>query len=212
MEIPATPENRVLANAVNARLKSDARIQNAKAAFWRLAGMALVCGGIGGGIGAAIFGWTYSRQPVIQADQVAQAVAAAMERVTLKAEGTVKLDPDAKLPIGAGATQEVPRPTETQLGTGTTPKSLANVNTAFTVFKNVPYNQGQVVTGWNFTTSEQKSPQHQYCYYSEQIDGGSKVTIDLGENGRPAANARARAGMDPVMAYANCVWFKSGAI
>lgn len=211
MEIPNTPDNRVLANAVNARLKSDARIQNAKAAFWRLAGTALVCGGIGLGLGAAILGWTYSRQPVIQAEQVAQAVAAALERVTLRAEGTVKLDPDSKLAVGGGQ-PDVPRPTEAQLGAGTSPKSQAVVNTAFTVFKNVPYNQGQVVTGWNFTTSDQKAPQHQYCYYSEQIDGGSKVTIDLGENGRPSGVARARAGMDPVMAYANCVWFKTGAI
>lgn len=211
MEIPATPENRVLANAVNARLKSDARIQNAQAAFYRLAGIALVCAMIGVGIGAALAGWTYHRSPTIQADEVARAVAAAMSSVVLKAEGTVKLDPDAKLPVASPAS-EVPRPTDAQLGTGTVPKSQAAVATAFTVFKNVPFGGGQVVTGWNFSTSEQKAPQHQYCYYSEQIDGSSKVTIDLGENGRPVANVRARPNMDPVLAYANCVWFKTGAI
>ena len=101
MEIPATKENRVLANAVNARLKSDARILNAKAAFYRLAGAALVCGMVGVGTGAALYGWTYGRQPVIQAEQVANAVAAALSRLTLKTEGTVKLDPESKLAIAA---------------------------------------------------------------------------------------------------------------
>lgn len=209
MEIPATKENRVLANAVNARLKSDARILNAKAAFWRLAGFALVCAMIGIGGGAILFGWTYGRQPVIQAEQVANAVAAALSTLTLKTEGTVKLDPGARLAVAAPAAQDMPRPTESQLGTNQTPKSVA---TAFTVFKQVVFGSGQVVTGWNFTSGEQKNPEHQYCYYTEQLDGGSKVTIDLGDNGHPAANIKPRAGLDPILAYASCVWFKTGSI
>ncbi|HMO30651.1 hypothetical protein [Enterovirga sp.] len=208
MEIPNTPENRVLAGAVNARIKADARILNAKAAFWRLAGWALVCAMIGLGTGAALLGWTYSRAPAIEADLVARAVADALQTVTFKTEGTVKLDPESRLAVSS----PVPRPTESQLGEGQKPASQAAVNTAFTVFKNVPHGSGQVVTGWNFTSSEQKSPTHQYCYYSEQIDGGSKLTVDLGENGRPNPAARPRGGMDPTVAYTNCVWFKSGSI
>ena len=209
MELPNTRENRVLANAVNARLKSDARIQNAKAAFWRLSGIALICAMVGVGFGAALFGWTYARQPVIQAEQVADAVARALASTTLKTEGTVKLDPDAKITAAAPAPSEMPRPTDSQLGAGSTP---AAVTTAFTVFKNTPFGSGQVVTGWNFTSSEQKTPQHQYCYYSEQLDGSSKVTIDLGENGRPTPLTKTKSNMDPIMAYANCVWFKGGQI
>ena len=211
MELPATKDNRVLANAVNARIKSEARILNAKAAFYRLAGLSLVCAMTGVGIGAALYGWTYGRQPVIQAEQVANAVAAAMSGLTLKAEGTVKLDPESTLAL-AQKPPEAPRPTASQLGAGATPASQAAVATNFTVFKNVPFGSGQVVTGWNFTSSEQKTPQHQYCYYSEQIDGTSKMTIDLGENGRPAAISKTRSGMDPVLGYANCVWFKTGGI
>lgn len=207
MEIPNTKENRVLANSVNARLKSDARIQNAKAAFWRLAGLALVCLMVGIGGGAILFGWTYGRQPVIQAEQVADAVAAAMSRVVFRTEGTVKLDPDAR--IAAAGAPEMPRPTATQLGT--TPGSAAPaVATNFTVFKNVPFANGQVVTGWNFASSEQKNPSHQYCYYSEQIDGSSKVTIDLGENGHPVPPTKTKSSMDPLLAYGNCVWFSGG--
>lgn len=208
MEIPNTPENRVLAGAVNARIKADARILNAKAAFWRLAGWALVCAMIGVGTGAALLGWTYSRAPAIEADLVARAVAEALQTVTFKTEGTVKLDPESRIPAPA----PIPRPTETQLGEGQKPASQAAVNTAFTVFKSVPHGSGQVVTGWNFSSSEQKSPTHQYCYYSEQIDGGSKLTVDLGENGRSNPAAKPRGTMDPAAAYANCVWFKSGSI
>lgn len=208
MEIPNSPENRVLANAVNAKIKADARILNARAAFWRLAGWALVCAMMGIGTGAALYGWTYSRGPAIEADQMARAVAAALQTVTLKTEGTVKLDPDARLPAAA----PTPRPTEAQLGEGQKPASQAAVNTAFTVFKNVPHGAGQIVTGWNFASSEQKNPTHQYCYYSEQLDGGSKITVDLGENGRANPAARGRGAMEPVTAYTNCVWFKSGSI
>lgn len=208
MEIPNTPENRVLANAVNARIKAEARILNAKAAFWRVGGWALLCAMIGVGTGAALYGWTYSRGPAIEADQVARAVAAALQTVTLKTEGTVKLDPQATLAAAA----PVPRPTESQLGENQRPASQAAVNTAFTVFKNVPHGAGQVVTGWNFASSEQKNPTHQYCYYSEQIDGGSKITVDLGENGRANPAARAHGAMNPVTSFSNCVWFKSGAM
>lgn len=209
MEIPNTAENRVLANAVNAKIKADARILNAKAAFWRLAGWALICAMIGIGTGAALYGWTYSRGPAIEAEQVARAVAAALQNVTLKTEGTVKLDPEARI---AAPQAPMPRPTDAQLGEGQKPASQAAVNTAYTVFKNVPHGAGQVVTGWNFTSSEQKNPTHQYCYYSEQLDGGSKITVDLGENGRANPTARGRGAMEPVTAYTNCVWFKSGAI
>ncbi|TDR90031.1 hypothetical protein [Enterovirga rhinocerotis] len=212
MEIPNTPENRVLAGAVNARIKADARILNAKAAFWRLAGWALVCAMIGIGVGAALVGWTYSRggTEAVDSEKVARAVAAALGTVTLKTEGTVKLDPESRL--AASPPAEVPRPTEGQLGQGQQPASQGAVNTAFTVFKTVPHAGGHVVTGWNFESSEQKAPGRQYCYYSEQIDGGAKITVDLGEDGRQNMQARSRGAMDPANAWTNCVWFRTGAL
>jgi hypothetical protein len=112
----------------------------------------------------------------------------------------------------APAPAATPKPTAEQLGTDAVPASKAAVATAFTVFKNVPFAAGQVVTGWNFVSSSQAQPSHQYCYYSEQIDVTSKVTIDLGENGRALPQAKARANVDPVQAYQSCVWFKSGSL
>lgn len=207
MDIAPTPDNRALAAAVNARIRSESRIINAKAALWRLGGVGLLCMLIGMGIGAAFYGYSYigtDRAP--QTDQVAQALAQALEKTTLKVEPAAKPEPAA-----AGAAP-MAKPTETQLGTDAAPHSRANVATAFTVFKNVPFGSGQVVTGWNFASGDQTSPNHQYCYYSEQIDGTSKVTIDLGENGRTLPATKTRTSVDPVRAYANCVWFKSGTL
>lgn len=207
MELPANAENRVLASAVNARIKSDARLLNARAALYRLAGIGIMCTFIGAGLGAAFYGYSYTNDPTFPTEKVANTVAVALSRITLRTEGTVKIDPDSKLELGGGRS-EVPTPTAAQLGAGAVPESKAAVLTNFTVFKNVPFNQGQVVTGWNFTSGDQKSPNHQYCYYSEQLDGNSKVTIDLGENGRPLPQTKTRVNVDPIIAYANCVWFK----
>ena len=212
MELPNSAENRVLASAVNARIKSDARLLNARAALFRLAGWGVLAALTGVGFGAAFYGYSYTHDPTFPTEKVANTVAAALSRITLKTEGTVKLDPDSKIEVAGGARSDVPAPTASQLGAGAAPDSKAAVNTNFTVFKNVPYGQGQVVTGWNFSSSEQKAPSHQYCYYSEQLDGTSKVTIDLGENGRQLPQSKARTSVDPGVAYSNCVWFKSGAI
>ncbi|MBV9079060.1 MAG: hypothetical protein JO048_16475 [Methylobacteriaceae bacterium] len=205
MELPATAENRVLANAVNARIKSEARRQNAQAAFWRLLGWGALALLSGAGIGAACYGYAYLHPPN-STENVAKVVAEALSAVTFKTEGTVKLDPEAKLALATRS--DIPTPTPAQLGAGATPESKATVLTNFTVFKNVPFGQGQVVTGWNFSSGEQKTPNHQYCYYSEQLDGTSKVTIDLGENGRALPVTRNRTSIDPTLAVANCVWFK----
>ena len=210
MELPNTAENRVLASTVNARIRSDARLLNARAALYRLAGIGILCALTGVGIGAAFYGYSYANDPTFPTAKVANTVAEALSKVTFKTEGTVKLDPEST--VGLGNRSEVPTPTAAQLGAGATPESKAAVLTNFTVFKNVPFGSGQVVTGWNFTSSEQKSPSHQYCYYSEQLDGTSKVTVDLGENGRALPQAKARSNVDPTVAYSNCVWFKAGAI
>jgi hypothetical protein len=208
VDIAPTPDNRALAAAVNARIRSESRIINAKAALWRLSGVGILCALIGAGIGAAFYGYSYvgtDRAP--RTEQVAQALTQALEKTTLKVEPPVK--PEPAEPV----TAPIPKPSETQLGTDAAPASRASVATAFTVFKNVPFGSGQVVTGWNFTSGDQPNPNHQYCYYSEQIDGTSKVTIDLGENGHTLpAPTKTRTSVDPARAYANCVWFKSGSL
>ena len=204
MELPNSTENRVLASAVNSRIRSDARLLNARAALYRFAGIGILCALGGAGIGAAFYGYSYTNDPTFPTEKVAKTVAAALSQVTLKTEGTVKLDTDARIE----ARSEVPKPSTAQLGTGATPESKAAVQTNFTVFKNVPYGSGEVVTGWNFTASDQKAPGRQYCYYSEQLDGQSQVTVALGENGLMLPQDKARTNVDPKIAASNCVWFK----
>ena len=203
MDIPPSTENRALASAVNARLRSDSRILNAKASMWRLIGGGVLSALAGVGIGAALYGYSYARDPVPPAERMATIIATALDRVTDKLAAIPKAEP-AQPALG--------KPTAEQLGTDAIPASKAAVATNFTVFKNVPLNAGQVVTGWNFASSTQPQPTHQYCYYSEQIDGTSKVTIDLGENGRALPQSKARANVDPALAYQSCVWFKTGSL
>jgi hypothetical protein len=200
MDIAPTTDNRALASAVNARLRSDMRVTNAKAAFWRLLGTGILFCLIGAGVGAGFYGYSFTHGGAVPAEDVADKIAQALDRATLK------LDPNLKV-VAASPDGSVPKPSATQLGTDTAPASQAAVATAFTVFKNVAFGSGQVVTGWNFQSSDQAQPSHQYCYYSEQIDGTSKVTVDLGENGRPLPQAKARTNVDPALAYRSCVWF-----
>ena len=210
MELPNTAENRVLASTVNARIRSDARLLNARAALYRLAGIGILCALTGVGIGAAFYGYSYANDPTFPTANVANTVAEALSKVTLKTEGTVKLDPEST--IGVGSRSEIPTPTAAQLGAGATPDPKAAVVTNFTVFKTTPFGSGVVVTGWNFISSEQKAPSQQYCYYGEEIEGGTRVQIDLGENGRALPVTKARANVDPTVAFSKCVWFKAGAI
>ena len=207
MEIPNTADNRALASAINSRLRSDARIVGAKAALWRLVGGGVLCALAGVGLGCAFYGYSYIADSGAPNERVAQAFATALDRVKLKLDPGTAL-PGTALPDTAPA---VPKPSAAQLGTDAAPASQAPVATNFTVFKNVPYAGGQVVTGWNFGSSADSQPTHQYCYYSEQLDGGSKVTVDLGENSIPspaALGAKARVSVDTIKAFQSCVWFR----
>lgn len=60
------------------------------------------------------------------------------------------------------------------------------VVTNYTIFNAVHFRDGEVVTGWNFAQSGDKTPDHQYCYFlqSRPVDGnvlpdGSRVTHRL---------------------------------
>ena len=79
--------------------------------------------------------------------------------------------------------------------------------TNFTVFKSVPFQTGEVKTGWTFLTSAQKEPTRQYCYYAES-DNDSDVSIRI----NVATDERIETPKTPIKAFdpaaAKCVWFK----
>ena len=67
-----------------------------------------------------------------------------------------------------------------------------------------------MVTGWKFTSNEEVSPRHEYCYYSESIEDGIAAQFDLATNGRLNLKGKAPRAVDRASAAANCVWFGGG--
>jgi hypothetical protein len=119
----------------------------------------------------------------------------------------VRLDPNSVANL-RGVPPDVPRPTEHQLRPSTLPQ--ANVVTNYTVFQTVKLGKGAVVTGWKFTSNEEVSPSHEYCYYSESIQDGVAARFDLATNGRLDLRGQAPKAVDRAGAAANCVWFSGG--
>ena len=129
--------------------------------------------------------------------------------VRLDASGAViRLDPNAVVNV-RGVTPEVPRPTPDQLR----PPNMqprANVVTNYTVFQTVKLGKGEVVTGWKFTSNEEASPHHEYCYYAESIEDGIAAQFHLATNGRLNLRGQAPRAVDRAGAAKNCVWFEGG--
>jgi hypothetical protein len=238
MEAVNTQPNRALAQAVNSRITADAVMLKAKSTVWRLTGVGAMCALIGLGVGAGFFGYSYIHDPRTSAQKMAQAFAEALEKSTLRTMGEVKLDPQATVKLDAngaqvklvptgtvrldasgavvrldprGVTAEVPRPTPDQLYPKTVPPfPKANVVTDYTVFKTVEHGNGGVTTGWKFTSNEEVSPHHQYCYYWEDIQDGVRASFDLAKNGRLNLKGPSPPNVDRTSAAANCVWFGGG--
>jgi hypothetical protein len=129
--------------------------------------------------------------------------------VRLDASGTVvRLDPNALVNVRP-VTPEVPRPPNHQTNPDTAPPR-GNVVTDYTVFKTVKYGNGEVVAGWNFTSNEEISPRHEYCYYSESIRDGVIAQFTLARNGHLDPKGAPPPNVDRASAAANCVWFGGG--
>ncbi|KFC74836.1 hypothetical protein FG93_01015 [Bosea sp. LC85] len=234
--IPVTPENKALAAAVNARMAADSRIVNSKAAMFRALGIGGAIALVGIGIGAAFFGFSYVTDSKSATEKMANAFAAALERTTIKTQGEIKLDPDAKVGFGGGTVSldpnttvkidpdstvkldrnakvgvsgDLARPSSEQLRPDMGSKSGGATVTNYTVFKNVKFGPGTVVTGWTFTSSEQPRPDHQYCYFAQDVgeDSSTMVKVDLAKNGVMLPNVKAR-NFDVAAAASSCIWFE----
>lgn len=240
MEVPATPANRALASAIRTRMNADARQINATAAFWRALGIGAALALTGIGVGAAFLGYSYVSDGTASADRIADAIARALRDTTFKATGeialdtagasvrmadgkvalvdgasvrvdpgsTVKLDPAAKVAFDPRGAEE-PRPAQAQLQP---PKARTgpDIATNFTVFKSVAFAEGDVVTGWEFTASDQPAPSFEYCYYKTRaIIGGARLVVDVANNGQLTKTEApaALAGFDVGAAGQKCVWF-----
>jgi hypothetical protein len=137
-------------------------------------------------------------------------------QVKLESTGTVRLDTSgAVVRLDPGAVvnvrvpPEVPRPTPDQIKP-VPPFPTAKPVTNYTVFHTLKYGDGNVTTGWKFTSNEEVSPNNQYCFYLEAIQDGVRTMFDLAENGRLDRKGVAPKGIDRTSAAAYCVWFGGG--
>lgn len=207
-----TPENIALAQQVNSRLRADATYVAARAFLFRAIGAGLFLCFVGAGIGAASYGWATLNQYDSAAEKLAKAMQTALSDVTLKTKGEVTLTDKTLrlegLPKGAtGGGTGAPAPTKAQLGEDAAPVSLADVYTTFTVFKQVPYLDGLVVTGWNFKDGAEL-PFQQYCYFSRRSNepkGQVEIKIDLAMDGKTLPQPQ-KSDVNLEILARNCVW------
>ena len=222
------------AAVINSRLGAEARVARAISFGWLSGGlaMALCLAALGGA--CALYGYSYMISVKPAAEQVAKALVDAIQRTDLKtsvtgtmalapgsevslapgqvvrlAEGaTVKLDPNSTIRVVGDLKLNVPQPSKQQLQLETMSKSDELPFTNYTIFTDVKFGSGEVVTGWNYDLSDTLRPKQQYCYYGESLDKGLTARYTLALNGtpqRPSPLAKLSFNFDG--AIANCIWF-----
>jgi hypothetical protein len=231
-QIP-TPLNRNLAEALSNRISAEMSVVSGRAAFWKAVGIGLLSFGIGTAIGIGFYGYSFITRNSGQSETFSLAFQKALSTVELHgtADGKVEvtspeltlakgatvsfdsssrllLDPTAKVVADGEIRIQIPAVSTPRTPTPKNPaqtKTIAN----FTVFKSVPYEQGNVLTGWIFLTSAQESPTQQYCYYNEKGENSDlAIRIDLATDGVLEANKVGPKAFDAVAASAKCVWFR----
>ncbi|QGY04856.1 hypothetical protein MMSR116_25355 [Methylobacterium mesophilicum SR1.6/6] len=206
-----TPENIALAQQVNSRLRADSSYVAARAFLFRALGFGAFACLAGIGVGAAAYGWATLNQFDTAAEKIAAAMQAALSDVTLKTKGEVTLTDNVLKLEGLPKATATPTPTKAQLGSDAAPASKATVNTTFTVFKQVPYLDGQIVTGWNFKDSAEQ-PYQQYCYFSRRSNeakGQVEIKIDLAMDGKTLPQPQ-KSDVNLEILARNCVWHEKG--
>lgn len=129
--------------------------------------------------------------------------------VRLNEGATVKLDPNSTIRVVGDLKIDIPQPSKQQLQLDTMSKSGEELPfTNYTIFTDVKFGTGEVVTGWNYDLSDTLRPKQQYCYYGESLDKGLSARYTLALNGtpqRPSPLAKLSFNFDG--AIANFIWF-----
>jgi hypothetical protein len=231
-QIP-TPLNRSLAEALSNRVSAELSVVSGRLAFWKAVGIGVLGFGIGVAIGIGFYGYSFIARSSGQMEIFSSAFQKALSAIELHgtADGKIEvtspeltlakgatvsfdsssrllLDPAAKVIADGEIRVQVPAISTPRTPTPRNPaqtKTIAN----FTVFKSVPFDQGNVLTGWIFLTSAQESPTQQYCYYNEKGDNSDlAIRIDLATDGIPETSKNTPKAFDAVTALSKCVWFK----
>jgi hypothetical protein len=214
-------------------MSAELSVISGRAAFWKAVGIGVLGLGIGAAIGLGFYGYSFVTRSSDQMATLSSALQRVLSTVELHgtAEGKIEvtspeltlakgatvsfdsssrlsLDPAAKVVADGEIRVQVPAISTPRTPTPKNPgqtKTIAN----FTVFKSVPFEQGDVLTGWIFLTSAQESPTEQYCYYNEKGENSDlAIRVDLATDGIPETNKTAPKTFDIGAALARCVWFK----
>lgn len=234
MQIVPSELNQRLADAIQNNVAADQFLIQGRTKFYRLIGLGLVSLGIGAAIGIGLFGYSYVRRNSTSMEALTSAFTKALTDVRLQgtAEGTVKIEPseitlakdqtvfldptsrlrlDPSAKVLADGELRVHAPTiSTHQTVSSRTQSPSLKITNFTIFKNVPFEKGKVMTGWEFLTSAQKTPTSQYCYYTEGAEeSGLDVVVYLARNQILDAPKTVPKDFDVKAAFGRCVWFRS---
>jgi hypothetical protein len=227
-------ELRGFAAAINSRLAAEAGVARAMSFAWMCAGAMISIALTGLGVAAAFVGYSHLNSLTDAADLISRSVADALQKAELKSvvtgkmaldstsgvklapdqtirlsEGTmVKLDPSSSVRIIGNIKVDVPQPSKQQLQLDTTSQSDQLPFTEYTVFRDIDYEKGHVVTGWNYDLTDQMRPQTQICYYEESHSQGVSARYTLAVNNYPRRpSALTKVSFDFDGALANCIWF-----
>jgi hypothetical protein len=230
-----TELNQRLANAVQYSVAAERFYITGKAAFWRLVGLGIIIFGIGAAVGIGFYGFARVTRNSTNETALVTAFSKALSEAQLhgKAEGTVQIephelslakgqtisiDPGSRLHLDPAAKVTANGELVVQAPSITVPQTTSSVSTTaltpitnFTVFKSVPFENGDILTGWLFLTSAQSLPSSQYCYYSPDLETpGMGLRIDIATNGKLDATVKdLPKGFDVTSAFDKCVWYDS---
>jgi hypothetical protein len=230
----AVTESRGFAAIINSRILAEARVARAISFAWICAGTAIAVVLTGLGCAASFVGYSHLSNLSSAADMISRSLADSIKRMELKsvvsgkmilspnsevklapgqvirlAEGTtVKLDPSSAVRIIGNMKVDVPQPSKQQLQLDTTSPSEQLPFTEYTIFKDVNYERGHVVTGWNYDLVDPMRPKSQLCYYEESPSQGVSSRYTLSVNNYPRRpSALTKVSFDFDGALANCIWF-----
>lgn len=211
----------------NLDYEAQVQVARAKSSMLRMAGAGALLTGIGG---AALLG-SYAYASFADQKKTGAAIAQGLVETLVKSDIQLPLDPNAKVRVAdsqirlapnstvavtgrvaVDATElklpegaPLPRPTAEQLRNDAPREQQVKVS--YTVFKEVPWGGGKVVTGYKFDPNAPSTPRVQHCYYETFVEKGSSVTVYMAQDGVFDYDAKAPSGMDAVAAARNCIWF-----
>lgn len=182
--------------------------------------------GIGAGVGAAAYGFSYLREPgriskveianpMVQLDPQAAIKVTPTEPLRVETPSSIKIDPSSSVrveqttPFRIEGTRPdyAPRPELVKAPEGTSSRIVSD----FTIFHHAKLNEtDSVITGWKFADNQAQSPSLQYCYFSRSAssedmeDESVKFALD-GQIVR--TSSRLLTAEQTRAMFAHCVWF-----